>query len=104
MMIRSTAVRPFAGLVITAVGCAHFGWPAAFERVNRTLGFTRNTRLNVFVNGGIETALGVTLLSERTRYANIALSVCYPAYLMLNALRARSSDGAIAGDGPVTPG
>ncbi|OBK81656.1 hypothetical protein [Mycobacterium sp. 1164985.4] len=80
--------RILAGVAATACGLAHFVWPAKFEPVNRQLGFTRNTRTHVYVNGGIETALGLTLMSRRTRTINIALSVTYPIYLMLNALRA----------------
>lgn len=81
--------RLIAGVVTTACGLAHFAWPAKFEPVNRQLGFTRNTRTHVYVNGGIETALGLTMLSGRTRTINIALLVTYPIYLIQNALRAR---------------
>jgi uncharacterized membrane protein len=81
--------RILAGVAATACGLAHFVWPVKFEPINRQLGFTRRTRTHVYVNGGIETTLGLTLMSDRTRTINIALSVAYPTYLMLNALRAR---------------
>ncbi|MCV7043008.1 hypothetical protein BST36_24295 [Mycolicibacterium moriokaense] len=81
--------RLLAGVVVTACGLAHFAWPVKFEPINRQLGFTRNTRTHVYVNGGVETALGLTLMSGRARTINFALSVTYPIYLMLNALRAR---------------
>jgi uncharacterized membrane protein len=83
--------RTLAGIAVTACGLAHFAWPPIFEPVNRQLGFTRNTRTHVYVNGGIETALGLTLFSTNTRKVNLVLMVCYPIYLGLNALRAGSS-------------
>lgn len=83
--------RATAGLAVMAVGLAHFAWPGKFKPVNRWLGFTRDTRTHVYVNGGIETVLGLTLISTKTRKVNFVLSVCYPIYLGLNALRARTS-------------
>lgn len=90
-MPRTRSPRTLAGLAVTAGGLAHFAWPGKFEPVNRKLGFTHDTRTHVYVNGGIETALGLTLISAKTRKMNIALSVCYPIYLGLNASRARNS-------------
>ncbi|MCV7257195.1 hypothetical protein [Mycobacterium shimoidei] len=81
--------RVIGGVAVTACGLAHFAWPRRFEALNRKLGFTHNTRLHVFVNGGLETVLGLTLMSSRTRTANVALSIGYPIYLTLNVLRAR---------------
>lgn len=81
--------RVIGGVAVTVCGLAHFAWPLKFEPVNRQLGFTRGTRTHVYVNGGIETVLGLTLMSSTTRTVNVALSITYPIYLMLNALRAR---------------
>lgn len=81
--------RVIGGVAVTACGLAHFAVPRRFEPLNRELGFTHNTRLHVFVNGGLETLLGLTLMSSRIRTANVALSIAYPIYLTLNALRAR---------------
>lgn len=72
---------------MTAVGLAHFAFPRAFEPLNRKLGFTEHTRRHVYVNGAVETAIGLTMLSPRTRTLNAALSVGYPSYLIANAIR-----------------
>jgi uncharacterized membrane protein len=77
------------GLTVAAGGLAHFVWPQQFEPLNKTLGFTSHTRLHVYVNGAIETVLGVTLISPKTRKLNAALSFGYPIYLSLNTFRAR---------------
>ncbi len=77
------------GLAVAAGGLAHFVWPQQFEPLNKTLGFTSHTRVHVDVNGAIETVLGLTLISARTRKLNAALSCGYLIYLYLNAFRAR---------------
>lgn len=78
----------YVGFAVAAGGLAHFVWPRRFEPVNTVLGFTQHTRLHVYLNGAIETALGLTLISPRTRKLNIALSIGYPVYLAINAFRA----------------
>lgn len=76
-------------MAIAVGGLAHFVWPQRFERLNKWLGFTRRTRVHVYVNGSIETALGVTLISPRSRKLNAVLSTGYPIYLSANVFRAR---------------
>ena len=76
------------GLAIAAGGLAHFVWPQPFEPLNNTLGFTSHTRLHVYVNGAMETVLGLTLISPKTRKLSAALSFGYPIYLLANAFRA----------------
>ena len=77
------------GLAVTAGGIAHFVRPAAFEPLNVNLGFAQNTRRHVYVNGAIETAIGLTMLSPRAKTANRILSVAYPAYLLTSRTRGR---------------
>ncbi len=76
------------GAGLTAVGLAHFAKPEAFETVTASA-FPTNTRRHTYVNGGIETALGVGLAVPKTRRIAVAGVVAYLGYLVLNAVRAR---------------
>lgn len=78
-------------LVVTAVGVAHFAFPQAFEPLNRWLGFGANTRQHVYVNGAIETTIGLTSAAATTRTASRALGIAYGLYLATHALRSRSA-------------
>ena len=79
---------PGIGAALAAVGLAHFAKPQAFESITAAA-FPTNTRRYTYVNGGIETALGVGLVVPRTRRFALAGVVGYVAYLILNAVRAR---------------
>ncbi len=76
------------GAGLAAVGLAHFAKPAAFEAVTASA-FPTNTRTHTYVNGGIETALGVGLAVPRTRRLAVAGVAAYLGYLLLSAVRAR---------------
>ena len=54
------------GLAVAGVGVAHFVRPELFENVTRQA-FPRDTRTHVYVDGGIETAIGLSLASPKTR-------------------------------------
>ena len=51
--------------------------------------FPRNTRQHLYINGGIETALGLGLSSAKTRQLAIVGTLGYVAYLARNAARNR---------------
>lgn len=74
---------------MAAVGLAHFARPTSFEPINRRLGFTTNTRRHVYVNGAIETAIGLLAAPERTRPMSATLGAAYGLYLTSSALHAR---------------
>jgi hypothetical protein len=78
-----------AGVAVAGIGLAHFAWPTRFEPLNESMGFTQRTRRHVYINGAIETLLGLTMVSPRTRTLNIVLSIAYPTYLAANIIRAR---------------
>lgn len=83
--------RQYVGLMVAASGLLHFVRPELFEPVNRQLGFIERTRRHVYINGAIETGMGIGIASGKARTLTRIVSVCYPAYLAFNAFRARYS-------------
>lgn len=81
------AVR-ILGLLLAAVGLAHFAKPGAFDSITASA-FPNDTRRHTYINGGVETALGVALTAHKTRRLAAAGAVAYVAYLGLNVARAR---------------
>ena len=88
--------RLIAALTVTGVGLAHFAVPAFFDPINE-LAFPVGTRLYTYVNGGVETAIGLTFLSPRTRPSFVVLYVGYVSYLIWNLL-----DTVLLGSGRAT--
>ena len=76
------------GVALAAVGVAHFVKPQAFESITATA-FPTNTRRYTYINGGIETAVGVGLAVPATRKFAAVGAVAYLGYLILNTVRAR---------------
>ncbi|OBG91720.1 hypothetical protein A5697_09150 [Mycobacterium sp. E3251] len=93
---RGEPARRALGLLTSSIGVAHFLVPRIFDPFNR-LGFPNHARTFTYVNGAIETALGVLMLRERTRRPTAFLSACYIAYLTISILytqlRTRRGDG-----------
>ncbi|AQA03852.1 hypothetical protein BVC93_17050 [Mycobacterium sp. MS1601] len=78
----------FAGLALAATGVAHFVKPELFESITAPA-FPQNTRRFIYINGGIESALGLGLLSTKTRKAALFGGLGYVAYLGINGARNR---------------
>ncbi|MED5810864.1 hypothetical protein VST63_00705 [Mycolicibacterium sp. 050232] len=76
-------------IVITGTGLAHFAMPSQFDPINRQLGFLTNTRRHVYLNGGIETAIGVLSARQATRKAALGVGLAYSTYLTGHAVRFR---------------
>lgn len=93
---RGPRTRRALGLLGALIGVAHFVIPRIFDPFNR-LGFPNHARTFTYVNGAIETALGVLLLSTHTRRPTAVLSACYITYLTISIfrtqLRERRGDG-----------
>ena len=81
------AARIF-GLLLAATGLAHFARPMAFHPITEPA-FPTNTRQHVYINGGIETALGLGLAARKTRKLAVAGLLGYGAYLGASAARQR---------------
>jgi uncharacterized membrane protein len=77
-----------AGLALAGTGLAHFARPQLFESIT-VAAFPRNTRQNIYLNGGIETALGLGLASPKTRKLAAVGAIGYVAYLAGNVARNR---------------
>ena len=77
-----------AGLGLAGVGLSHFVKPELFESVTAQA-FPRDTRQFIYVNGGIETAIGLGLMMRKTRKMAALGTLGYLAYLAGNAARHR---------------
>lgn len=78
--MRDVQIRPVHGAAAISVGLAHFAAPQVFEPFNR-LGFPQHARTFTYINGGIETTLGILTAVPRTRRHAQALGLCYVGYL-----------------------
>jgi uncharacterized membrane protein len=83
-----SAKIPGAGAALAAMGLSHFAKPELFEKITAPA-FPQNTRRYVYVNGTIETVLGVGLVVPQTRKFALAGVVGYLAYLIAGAVRSR---------------
>ncbi|MCH9720486.1 MAG: hypothetical protein K0U67_00345 [Actinomycetia bacterium] len=79
---------PGIGAALAATGIAHFAKPQLFEAVTAPA-FPKNTRRHVYVNGTLETALGVGLVAPQTRKFALAGVVGYVGYLIISVVRNR---------------
>ncbi|WP_231968744.1 MULTISPECIES: hypothetical protein [unclassified Mycobacterium] len=96
--IRRRQNRPVHAAAGICAGLAHFLAPSVFEPFNR-LAFPRHARAFTYINGGIETTLGILAALPRTRLHAYTLGVCYLAYLttciVATQVRSRRFSGAI---------
>ena len=79
----------YQALAVVAIGVLHFLVPSAFDPINR-LGFPGHARRFTYINGAIETMIGVLMARPRTHRQLVAVSVCYVIYLTGNIIRART--------------
>lgn len=78
------------GRAVLAIGLAHFAIPEAFDPINR-LGFPGHTRTFTYINGGVESLLGVLMANRRTSRKARILSACYVIHLTGNIVRAQAT-------------
>ena len=76
------------GLALAGVGASHFTNPQLFDGLTEQA-FPRDTRKHVYIDGGIETALGLGLISRKTRPVAVIGLIGYGAYLAGNVVRNR---------------
>ena len=77
-----------AGLALAGVGVAHFTSPQLFDDITKQA-FPHDTRTDLYINGGIETAIGLGFTSRKTRPLAIVGLIGYGAYLAGNVVRNR---------------
>ena len=85
---KQSRAAQIAGLTLAGTGLAHFARPQLFESITAPA-FPRNTRQNIYINGGIETALGLGLAVPKTRRLAVVGALGYVAYLAGNVARNR---------------
>ena len=69
-----------AGVGLAAVGAGHFVRPELFDGITEPA-FPENTRRFLYLNGSLETALGVGLIVPKTRRLAVVGLLAYGAYL-----------------------
>ena len=83
-------VARLVGLGLAGLGVAHFAKPEVFEPLVEPA-FPTNTREHIYVNGAIETAVGLGLIVTPTRkFAAVGL-LGYVGYLGFNVVNNRSA-------------
>ncbi len=85
--VNSRAAK-LGGLAVAGAGLAHFTSPQLFDGITKQA-FPRDTRKHLYINGGIETALGLGLSARKTRPLAIVGLIGYGAYLAGNVARNR---------------
>jgi uncharacterized membrane protein len=85
---RNSRVAKLAGLAVAGVGLAHFTSPQLFDGMTKQA-FPRDSRQHLYINGGIETALGLGLTARQTRPLAVVGTIGYLAYLAGNVARSR---------------
>jgi uncharacterized membrane protein len=84
----NSRIAALAGLGVAGVGIAHFVAPQQFDSITRQA-FPRNTRQHIYIDGGIETAIGLGLAAPKTRKLAVLGLLGYGAYLAGNVARNR---------------
>ncbi len=81
-------VATLTGLAVAGLGLAHFVKPDAFHGLT-SQAFPHDTQRHLYLDGGIETALGLGLAMPKTRKLAIIGALGYGAYLAVNVARNR---------------
>jgi uncharacterized membrane protein len=85
---RNSRALKVVGLGLAGVGLAHFVRPQLFQSLTAQA-FPRNTRQHLYIDGGIETVLGLGMAAPKTRRLALVGALGYGAYLAGNVARNR---------------
>jgi uncharacterized membrane protein len=85
---RNSRALKVVGLGLAGVGLAHFVRPQLFQSLTAQA-FPRNTRQHLYIDGGIETVLGLGMAAPKTRRVALVGALGYGAYLAGNVARNR---------------
>ncbi|WP_199255211.1 hypothetical protein [Mycolicibacterium mengxianglii] len=85
---QSSRIPSIAGLGLAATGVSHFLRPQVFESFTAPA-FPRNTRKHIYANGSFETAIGLAMVSPKTRKFAAIGGLAYVVYVGANAARNR---------------
>ncbi len=73
-------------VIVTVIGVAHFLVPRIFDPINR-VGFAEHARMFTYINGAIETTIGVMMANPRMSRQLTIVSACYVIHLTSNIVR-----------------
>ncbi|GAA2783879.1 hypothetical protein [Mycolicibacterium pallens] len=76
------------GVVVAATGLSHFVRPELFESATKSA-FPDNTVAHTYIDGGIETVIGLALIAPKTRKFALVGLLAYGACLGANIVRNR---------------
>ena len=76
----------YAGRALTVMGLSHFVAPQIYEGLT-TAAYPDNTRTHVYVNGAIETVLGLGISARKTRKLGVLGLLAYQAVLVGSVIR-----------------
>jgi uncharacterized membrane protein len=82
----NSRVAVLGGLALAGTGVAHFAKPELFESVTKSA-FPRDTQKHIYIDGGIETAIGLGFAVRKTRKLAALGLLGYGAYLAVNIVR-----------------
>jgi uncharacterized membrane protein len=85
---KNSPAAVLTGLALAGTGVSHFAKPQLFESITKSA-FPRDTQKFIYINGGLETAIGLGLAVRPTRKLAVVGLLGYGAYLAVNAVRNR---------------
>ena len=84
----SEGLMKLTGAAVAATGLSHFVRPELYESITASA-FPDNTLQHTYIDGAIETAIGVGLIAPKTRKLAVAGLLAYGAYLGISVARNR---------------
>ncbi|MBB2989334.1 putative membrane protein [Mycolicibacterium iranicum] len=84
----NSRVATVAGLALAGTGLSHFVAPHLYEDLTKQA-FPTNTRQHVYIDGALETAVGLGIASPKTRKLALVGLVAYLGYMLANVARNR---------------
>jgi uncharacterized membrane protein len=85
---KNLRLASLVGLGLAGVGISHFVKPQLFDSMTRQA-FPKDTRQHIYIDGGVETVLGLGIAAPKTRKLALIGAVGYVAYLAGNVARNR---------------
>lgn len=85
---QNSRAATIAGLALAVTGLSHFVAPQLYDEFTKPA-FPNDTRKHVYIDGAIETAVGVGLAVPQTRKFALAGLVGYLLFLAVNVVRNR---------------
>jgi uncharacterized membrane protein len=85
---KNSRLAALIGLGVAGVGISHFVKPQLFDSMTRQA-FPKDTRRHIYIDGGVETAIGLGIAAPKTRKPALIGALGYGVYLAGNVARNR---------------